>query len=136
MAFPTTPAFLVLQHELGEMLGSLSETEILSLGYLKVIVRWFEQSINWPMLEAALRFWQCRCHLFRFGLAELGPTFEEFSAILGYPLICPPVIVNYSRRSRDVLAEFLRSAYCSSEKNNTGLKHRHDVCHKDVLRTP
>ena len=40
--------------------------------------------IKWDFLHAAVKFWDTEDHVFWFQTAELCPTIEEFSAILGY----------------------------------------------------
>ena len=40
--------------------------------------------IKWDFLHAVVKFWDPEDHVFRFNTAELCPTIEEFSTILGY----------------------------------------------------
>ena len=40
--------------------------------------------IKWDFLHAVVKFWDPKDHVFRFNTAELCPTIEEFSTILGY----------------------------------------------------
>ena len=40
--------------------------------------------IKWDFLRAVVKFEDLENHVFRFNIAELCPTIEEFSTILGY----------------------------------------------------
>lgn len=64
-------------------------------------------TIRPELLHAAVRFWDSKVHVFRFGLQELCPTVKEFHAYLGGFDLETPIIplqgVNYA----DVLSSKL-----------------------------
>jgi hypothetical protein len=39
--------------------------------------------LDWPLIEAAISFWDLTCMVFRFGKHELTPTIEEHESFLG-----------------------------------------------------
>ena len=57
--------------------------------------------IKWEFLRATVKFWNPKDHMFRFKTAELCPTVEEFSAILGYDLSKKAVAVSCDPRHRE-----------------------------------
>ena len=50
--------------------------------------------IKWDFLRATVKFWDIEDHVFRFNIAKLCLTIEEFSAILGYDLGKKSVVVS------------------------------------------
>ena len=54
-----------------------------------------------------MKFWDLEDHVFRIKIAELCPTIEEFSAILGYDLSKKSVIVSCDPRHRELLFDAL-----------------------------
>ena len=57
--------------------------------------------IKWEFLHATVKFWNPKDHMFRFKTAELCPTVEEFSAILGYDLSKKAVAVSCDPTHRE-----------------------------------
>ena len=60
--------------------------------------------IKWDFLRTAVKFWDTEDHVFRFKTAELCPTIEEFSAILGYDLDKKSVVVSYDPTHMEILS--------------------------------
>ena len=54
-----------------------------------------------------MKFWNTKDHVFRFKTAELCPTIEEFSAILGYDLGKKFVAVSCDPKHREILSDAL-----------------------------
>ena len=63
--------------------------------------------IKWDFHHATVKFWDLEDHVFRIKIAELCPTIEEFSAILGYDLSKKSVIVSCDPRHRELLFDAL-----------------------------
>ena len=63
--------------------------------------------IKWDFLHAVVKFWNTEDHVFRFKTAELCPTIEEFSAILGYDLGKKFVAVSCDPKHREILFDAL-----------------------------
>ena len=63
--------------------------------------------IKLDFLHVAVKFWDLEDHVFRFKTAELCPTIEEFSAILGYDLSKKSVVVSCDPRHRELLFDAL-----------------------------
>ena len=63
--------------------------------------------IKWDFLRAAMKFWDPEDHVFRFKTAELCPTIEEFSAILGYDPGKKYVAISCDPRHREILSNAL-----------------------------
>ena len=63
--------------------------------------------IKWDFLCAAVKFWHPEDHMFWFNTAELYPTIEEFSAILGYDLGKIFVVVSCDPRHKESLSDAL-----------------------------
>ena len=63
--------------------------------------------IKWDFLHAVVKFWNTEDHVFRFKTAELCPTIEEFSAILGYDLGKKFVAVSCDPKHREILSDAL-----------------------------
>ena len=57
--------------------------------------------IKWDFLRAVVKFEDLEDHVFRFNIAELSPTIEEFSAILGYDLSKKAVAVSCDPTHRE-----------------------------------
>ena len=58
--------------------------------------------IKWDFLHAAVKFWDTEDHVFRFKIAKLCPTIEEFSAMLGYDPSKKPIVVSCDPRHREI----------------------------------
>ena len=58
-------------------------------------------------LCTTVKFWDPKDHMFRFKTAELCPTIEEFSAILGYDPSKKSVAVSCDSRHRESLFDAL-----------------------------
>ena len=63
--------------------------------------------IKWDFLHAAVTFWDTEDHVFRFNTAELCPTIEEFSAILGYEPGKKSVAISCDPKHREILSNAL-----------------------------
>ena len=63
--------------------------------------------IKWDFLHAVVKFWNTEDHVFRFKTAELCPTIEVFSAILGYDLGKKFVAVSCDPKHREILSDAL-----------------------------
>ena len=63
--------------------------------------------IKWDFLRAMVKFWDPKDHVFRFKTAELCPTIEAFSAILGYDPSKKSVVVSCDPRHRESLSNAL-----------------------------
>ena len=63
--------------------------------------------IKWDFLRAAMNFWDPEDHVFRFNIAELSPTIEEFSAILGYDPSKNFLAVSCDPRHKESLSDAL-----------------------------
>ena len=63
--------------------------------------------IKWDFLHAVVKFWNTEDHVFRFKIAELCPTIEEFSAILGYDLGKKFVAVSCDPKHKEILSDAL-----------------------------
>ena len=63
--------------------------------------------IKWDLLRAVVKFWDLKDHVFRFKTAELCPTIEEFSVILGYDPGRKSVAVSCDPRNRESLSDAL-----------------------------
>ena len=59
------------------------------------------------LLHVAVKFWVIEDHVFRFKTAELCPTIEEFSAILGYDLSKKFVAISCDPKHRESLSNAL-----------------------------
>jgi len=69
---------------------------------------WRNRPIEWNLLMAAVQFWYPEDHVFRFGLDEVCPTYEEFSAMMGINPSVAAALPEFSRSPRDLLAGLLR----------------------------
>ena len=63
--------------------------------------------IKWDFLHATVKFWDLEDHVFRFKTAELCPTIEEFSAILGYDPSKKSVVVSCDPSHKEILSDAL-----------------------------
>ena len=63
--------------------------------------------IKWDFLRAVVKFWDPKDHVFRFNTAELCPTIEEFSTILGYDPSKKSVTVSCDPRHKESLFDTL-----------------------------
>ena len=63
--------------------------------------------IKWDFLCSAMKFWDPEDQVFRFKTAELCPTIEEFSAILGYDPGKKYVAISCDPRHREILSNAL-----------------------------
>ena len=63
--------------------------------------------IKWDFLRATMKFWDTEDHVSLFKIAELCPTIEEFSTILGYDPDKKFVVVSCDPRHREVLSSAL-----------------------------
>ena len=63
--------------------------------------------IQWDFLCTTVKFWDPKDHMFQFKTAELCPTIEEFSAILGYDPSKKSVAVSCDSRHRESLFDAL-----------------------------
>ena len=63
--------------------------------------------IKWDFLRATVKFWDLEDHVFQFKTAELCPTIEEFSTILGYDPNKKFVVVSYDPRHKESLSDAL-----------------------------
>ena len=63
--------------------------------------------IKWDFICTAVIFWDPEDHVFRFNIAELYPTIEEFSAILGYDPNKKSVVVFCDLRYKESLSDAL-----------------------------
>ncbi|KAK9992505.1 hypothetical protein SO802_027490 [Lithocarpus litseifolius] len=63
--------------------------------------------IKWDFLRVAVKFWDTKDHVFQFQTAELCPTIEEFSAILGYNPGKKLVAISCDPRHRENLSDAL-----------------------------
>ena len=59
------------------------------------------------LLHVAVKFWVIEDHVFRFKTAELCPTIEEFSVILGYDLGKKSVAVSCDLEHKEILFDAL-----------------------------
>ena len=59
--------------------------------------------IKWDFLCAAMKFWDTKDHVFQFKIADLCPTIEEFSTILGYDLGKKSIAVSCDPKHREIL---------------------------------
>ena len=57
--------------------------------------------IKWDFLRATMKFWDPEDHVFRFNIAKLYPTFDEFSSILGYDPSKKSVAVSCDPRHKE-----------------------------------
>ena len=57
--------------------------------------------------RAAVKFWDPKDHVFQFKTAELCPTIEKFSAILGYDLGKKSVAISCDPRYKESLSDAL-----------------------------
>ena len=63
--------------------------------------------IKWDFLRATVKFWDIEDHVFRFNIAKLCLTIEEFSAILGYDLGKKSVVVSCDPKHKESLSDAL-----------------------------
>ena len=63
--------------------------------------------IKWDFLHVAVKFQDAEGHVFLFNTAELCPTIEEFSTILGYELGKKSVVLSYDPKHREILSNAL-----------------------------
>ena len=63
--------------------------------------------IKWDFLHVAVKFWDPEDHVFRFNIAELCLTIEEFSAILGYDPSKKSIAVSCDPRHKVSLSDAL-----------------------------
>ena len=63
--------------------------------------------IKWDFLRVAVKFQDIEDHVFRFNTAELCPTIEEFSAILGYEPGKKSVAISCDPKHREILSNAL-----------------------------
>ncbi|KAL0004593.1 hypothetical protein SO802_012154 [Lithocarpus litseifolius] len=78
------------------------------LGYkLKGIKALRNVKIKWDFLRVAVKFWDPGGYVFPFKTAELCPTIEEFSTILGYDPNIKSVAVSCDPRHREILSDAL-----------------------------
>ena len=63
--------------------------------------------IKWYFLHATMKFWDLEDHVFWFKTAELCPTIEEFSAILGYDPGKKSVVVSCDPNHKEILSDAL-----------------------------
>ena len=63
--------------------------------------------IKQAFLRAAVKFWDPEDHVFQFNTAELYPTIEEFSAILGYDSSKKSIAVSCDPRHNESLSDAL-----------------------------
>ena len=63
--------------------------------------------IKWDFLRATVKFWDIEDHVFRFNIAKLRLTIEEFSAILGYDLGKKSVVVSCDPKHKESLSDAL-----------------------------
>ena len=63
--------------------------------------------IKWDFLHATVKFWDTRDHVFWFKTAELCPTIDEFSAILGYDPSKKSIAVSCDPKHREILFDAL-----------------------------
>ena len=77
---------------LNSWLGSLGKLEKRELDgmHLGVLVSFRFVKLDLDFMLAALEAWDPNHHVFRFGNNEVCPLPEEFSAILGWPLMLEP----------------------------------------------
>ena len=64
--------------------------------------------LDWGFLMAASRFWDAKDHVFRFHLAELCPTVEEFTAILGCDIDARPAVPSCEPKYQNRLSSLMR----------------------------
>ena len=74
---------------------------------LEVIKALKNVKIKWDFLCAAMKLWDLEDHVFWFNIAELYPTIEEFSAILGYDLSKKYVAVSCDPRHKESFSDAL-----------------------------
>ena len=63
--------------------------------------------IKWDFLRATVKFWDIEDHVFRFNIAKLCLTIEEFFAILGYDLGKKSVVVSCDPKHKESLSDAL-----------------------------
>ena len=63
--------------------------------------------IKWDFLRVAVKYWDPEDRVFRFKIAELCPTIEEFLAILGYDPSKKFVAVSCDPTHREILSDAL-----------------------------
>ena len=80
------------ENALNSWLGSLGKLEKRELDgmHLGVLVSFRFVKLDLHFILAALEAWDPNHHVFRFGNNEVCPLPEEFSAILGWPLMLEP----------------------------------------------
>ena len=63
--------------------------------------------IKWDFLRAVVKLWDPEDHVFRFNIAKLCPTIEEFFAILCYDSSKKSVAVSYDPRHKEFFFDAL-----------------------------
>ena len=62
---------------------------------------------KWDFLRVVVKFWDIKDHVFQFNTAELCPTIEKFSTILGYEFGKKSVAVSCDPQHREILSDTL-----------------------------
>ena len=92
----------------------------MNFGIFSPLSAWHTRPVDFSFLVGASSFWHHRDHLFRFGVDELCPTYEEFSWLLrsdtGLPMAVP--IENIS--PRDMLMALLSIPQAACDHFITG----------------
>ena len=73
-----------------------------------------------------MKFWDLEDHVFQFKTAELCPTIEEFSTILGYDPNKKFVVVSYDPRHKESLSDAL--GFPTSITSSTVEGHMVNLC--------
>ena len=92
---------------LQSLLEVMSTDLSLNWGEWSMMFHWRRAEVDFDSLLGALHFWDPVDHVFRFGIDELCPTYEEFSWFLGHRVDLPQGVITPSVGPRQVLAELL-----------------------------
>ncbi|KAM7469003.1 hypothetical protein LguiA_007186 [Lonicera macranthoides] len=79
----------------------------LNFGAFSPLAGWCHRPVDFSFLLGALYFWSPADHLFRFGLDELCPTYEEFSWLLRSDVCLPMAVPIEEIGPRDMLIALL-----------------------------
>ena len=63
--------------------------------------------IKWDFLRVVVKLWDPKDHVFQFNIAEICPTIEEFSTILGYDPSKNSVAVSCDPKHKESLSDAL-----------------------------